>query len=91
MATVRLEWDLPGLSVSEELQAELTRAIKAEAALRLYAAGRVSAGYAARLADMGRLAFLRLAAERRIPTTIYADGEVEAESATIARLLSPRQ
>ena len=87
---LHLEWELPEGTVSEAMRQELLLAVKRETALRLFAEGKVSSGYAARLLGIPRLKFLELLKERGIPFLSYTADDLREDRATVERLLQNR-
>ena len=76
-ATIQYPADLPGtLKLSD---GEFARELRLLAAAKLYELGRLSAGKAARLAEMDRVTFLYELERIGVPAINLRDEEVEAE------------
>jgi predicted HTH domain antitoxin len=86
-STLRLEWELPEGALEEPFRTDLVQAVRREVALRLFADGKISSGYGARMLGISRWEFIQLLGERQIPIISYEEGELEQEIATLDRLL----
>ena len=74
----------------EPFARDLVDTIKREATLRLFAEGKISSGYAAKMLTMPRQEFLDLAGERHIPLSTYEPGDLAAETAVLDRFVGDR-
>lgn len=83
---LHLDWELPDGALEEPFRTDLVEAIRREAALRLFAGGKISSGYGAQMIGISRLEFIDLLRERAIPPFSYAEGELERELAAYDRL-----
>ena len=90
-ATLHFDWDLPEGALREPFAQDLVDTIKREATLRLFAEGKVSSGYAAKMLGMPRQEFLDLAGERHIPLTAYGPGDLAAETAVLDQFVRDRR
>ena len=86
-STLHLEWELPEGVVNEAMQRELLRVVKQETALRLFAEGKVSSGYAAHLLGVPRLEFLQLLEQRGIPFLSCTADDLREDRMAVERLL----
>ena len=87
MSTVlKMEWELPEGALEEPLRADLVQMIQTEVAVRLFAAERISSGYAAEMLGISRWDFLELLKERKIPVCSYGEGDLDREIATLENL-----
>lgn len=89
-ATLHFDWDLPEGALREPFAQDLVDTIKREATLRLFADGKISSGYAAKMLGMPRQEFLDLAGERHI-LTAYAPGDLAAETAVLDQFIRDRR
>jgi predicted HTH domain antitoxin len=90
-ATLHFDWDLPEGALREPFAQDLVDTIKREATLRLFAEGKISSGYAAKMLGMPRQEFLDLAGERHIPLTAYGPGDLAAETAVLDQFVRDRR
>jgi len=88
--TLHFDWNLPEGTLREPFAQDLVDTIKREATLRLFAEGKISSGYAAKMLGMPRQAFLDLAGERHIPLTTYGPGDLAAETAVLDQFVRDR-
>jgi len=88
--TLHFDWDLPDGALRGPFAQDLIDTIKRETTLRLFADGKISSGYGARMLNISRQAFLDLASERHIPLTSYGPGELASETAFLSRLTRDR-
>lgn len=86
-STLRLEWELPDGALEEPFRTDLVHAVRREVVLRLFADGKISSGYGAKMLGVSRWDFIELLRERQIPLFSYQEGELEAELATVDHLL----
>ena len=90
-ATLHFDWDLPEGALQEPLARDLVDTIKREATLQLFAEGKISSGYAAKMLGMRRQEFLDFAGERPIPLTKYGPEDVTAETAVLDQFVRHRR
>jgi predicted HTH domain antitoxin len=86
-ATLHFDWDLPEGALQEPFSQDFVHTIKREATLQLFADGKISSGYAAKMLGISRRSFLDLAGERHIPITSYEPGDLDAETASLDRFI----
>ena len=81
---LHFEWDVPETLFDEVfLEETFLEQVKQDAAVRLFAQGRVSSGYAASLLGMTRRDFLELLQRRGIPFAQYTEEDWEAEQQSL--------
>ena len=75
--TIRFEWEVPDEVFDDRFREEefLTQ-LKQEAVLKLFAAGRLSSGYAASLLGTTRRAFFALLQQQGLPLVQYTDEDL---------------
>ena len=85
---LHLDWELPDGALEEPFQTDLVEAIRREAALRLFAGGKISSGYGAQMIGISRWEFIDLLRDRRIPLFSYGEGELDGELGALDGLAS---
>ncbi len=83
MTKIHVELELPEGLVDKELEAELVRGFKEEAAVRLFQEGKVSSGYAARLMGIPRVEFLQVLRRRGVAYVEYTADDYHQDLSTI--------
>ena len=83
---LHLDWELPDGALEEPFRTDLVEAIRREAALRLFAGGKISSGYGAQMLGISRWEFIDMLRERGIPLFSYGEGELDRELADFDRL-----
>jgi predicted HTH domain antitoxin len=78
---LHLDWELPDGALEEPFRTDLVEAIRREAALRLFAGGKISSGYGAQMLGISRWEFIDLLREKGIPLFSYEEGELKLELA----------
>jgi predicted HTH domain antitoxin len=78
---LHLDWELPDGALEEPFRTDLVEAIRREAALRLFAGGKISSGYGAQMLGISRWEFIDMLRERGIPLFSYGEGELDRELA----------
>jgi predicted HTH domain antitoxin len=78
---LHLDWELPDGALEEPFRTDLVEAIRREAALRLFANGKISSGYGAQMIGVSRWEFIDLLRERGIPLFSYGEGDLDRELA----------
>jgi predicted HTH domain antitoxin len=74
------DWELPDGALEEPFRTDLVEAIRREAALRLFAGGKISSGYGAQMLGISRWEFIDLLRESgMIPLFSYGEGELDGE------------
>jgi predicted HTH domain antitoxin len=78
---LHLDWELPDGALEEPFRTDLVEAIRREAALRLFAGGKIGSGYGAQMLGISRWEFIDLLRERGIPIFSYGEDELDRELA----------
>lgn len=87
LRTLRFEWEVPdGLFDEEFREEDFLKQLKEEGVIKLFAAGRISSGYAASLLGMTRRDFLDLLQKHGVPFAGYSEEDWEEEQRTLREI-----